>query len=249
MIRHRWFMFSLLTTLAMTAASIAAQNPCNPCGGKQAANLCNPCGGKIAVNPCHAKHGTVFYVADPMHRNTVSFTSRAPLEDMVGTTNMITGYFVFDPAQPTNGVRGSFTVPVASLDTGIPLRDEHLRSEAWLDAGAYDKITFVVEDTADIVPVKATDTYQTFDVTLIGPFTMHGQTSRMRIPARVTFLRENEQTQQKMPGDLLGVRASFESPAGKVDRPSSREPARAAIPSWVSSSASMLSPSAIRRRF
>ncbi len=45
---------------------------------------------------------------------------------------------------------------------------------------------------------------------LSGPFTIHGQTQQMDIPARITFLRETEKTRTKLPGNLLGGRAEFE---------------------------------------
>jgi len=117
-----------------------AENPCNPCG--KADNPCNPCGKASnpcskaeaetpvpALNPCYAKRGVVFTVKDPMKRDTVSFLSSAPLEDILGTTSEVYGYIVFDPAKPERGVRGDFRIPVASLNTGIPLRDEHMRGE------------------------------------------------------------------------------------------------------------------------
>ena len=102
----RYLILMALVVLALTTTSAiwAQENPCNPCGPEKAAN---PCGGKAAampaVNPCHAKFGTVFYIADAMGRNTITFTSQAPLEDIVGTTNEITGYVVFDPKNPSNG--------------------------------------------------------------------------------------------------------------------------------------------------
>jgi len=212
----------LFVCTAMAAAPAAAQgnpcNPCNPCGAKakNPCNPCNPCGGKAtamklpAVNPCFAKLGTVFYVADPMARNTVTFTSEAPLEDIVGTSNKVVGYVVFDPEEPSKGARGYFEVPVKSLDTGIPLRDEHLHSSMWLDAANHPKVTFRIEDSKYAFPVKYGDTFKTFKVTLVGPFTVNGVTQRMEIPARLTWLKESSKTQQKMPGDLLGIRAEFD---------------------------------------
>ena len=42
-----------VTLPVLTTQSVeAADNPCNPCGGKKAENPCNPCGGK-AMNPCN----------------------------------------------------------------------------------------------------------------------------------------------------------------------------------------------------
>ncbi len=209
----------LLGVLATASPVMAQANPCNPCGPKaktSAANPCNPCGPKQTaapelppVNPCHAKHGTVFYVADSMGRNQVTFASKAPLEDIVGTTNQIVGYLVFDPDKPLNGVRGFFRIPVKGLDTGIPLRDEHLQSDMWLDAGKYPEITFTVESASKVRQDKKAEGYQTYTMTLGGPLSIHGQTQTVNVPARITFIPENEKTRMKLPGNLLGVRAEF----------------------------------------
>jgi len=216
--------------LAMMALGVQAQqNPCNPCGGKaanpcgakaanpcgdKAANPCNPCAGKaaVAMNPCFAKMGTVFHVDDPMHRNMVTFTSKAPLEDMVGTANALTGYLVFDPNNPNKGVRGSVAVPVKKMDTGIPLRDEHMQNEAWLNAEQHSHIKFTVTESNDLKLVKRGDGFSTYDVTLVGPFTVNGVTKQREIPARIVYLEESEKTKTKRPGNLLAVRSDFQVP-------------------------------------
>ena len=213
--RNLLFLFSVFALVMVAPPAMAQANPCNPCGPK-AKNPCNPCGGKktmaklVPVNPCHAKHGTVFYVADPMGRNQVTFTSEAPLEDIVGTTNQIVGYLVFDPDKPKKGARGYFKVSVKGLDSGIPLRNEHLQSDMWLNAESYPDITFTIESTGSVRKQKWSEAYQTYNMKLIGPFTIHGVTREVEVPARLTFLRESDKTRMKMPGNLLGVRAEFE---------------------------------------
>lgn len=216
----------LALLLATGSPAASAQNPCNPCGAK-AANPCNPCGAKaenpcnpcggaktdaqatVALNPCHAKKGIVFHVGDPAGRDTITFTSRAPLEDIVGTTNKIGGYLVFNPNKPRDGGYGKFVVPVASLNTGIPLRDEHLRSDQWFNAEQYPEITFEIEDVKKIEEVRSTDNFSTYEVEVIGPLTIHGQTKQITAPGRITFMKESPQTQSKMPGNLLAARAAF----------------------------------------
>jgi polyisoprenoid-binding protein YceI len=44
---------------------------------------------------------------------------------------------------------------------------------------------------------------------LKGDFAMHGITKEVIADAEATYLDENEQTQRRAPGDLLGVRAKF----------------------------------------
>lgn len=164
----------------------------------------------IAIDPSHAAHGTVFYVADPMGRNAVTFKSEAPLEDIIGTSNELTGYVVFDPAQPSKGARGQLTVPAASLRTGIPERDEHLRGNDWLDAAAQPDIRFVIDNINDVRVVKAAGGARTYDLKLAGSLSIHGRTHRIEVPARVTYLSETEQTRMRLPGNLIAGRTSFD---------------------------------------
>ncbi len=224
---HTFATFALAASLFAVAAPAQAEadnpcggkasNPCemkadNPCGAKAA----NPCGGKAAamagvpaVNPCFAKMGTVFMIADPMQRNTITFRSEAPLEDIIGTTNQVQGYLVFDPHSPKKGGRGEITVPVASLRTGIPLRDEHLQGPEWLDANGYPNITFTIEDVRDVKSVKKGDGFTTYEAKVLGSFTLRGVTRNIETDARLTYLEESETTRQKLEGDLLATRASF----------------------------------------
>jgi len=151
----------------------------------------------------------MFYVNDPAGRNAVVFKSEAPLEDIVGTTGNISGYMAFDPTNPNAGGSGKFTVPVASLDSGIPLRDEHIQGEAWLNAAAYPMIVLSIDELKDITEVKKTDEAQTYDVVAVGTFTLHGVTNDVEVPGRITFLKESEATSKRLPGHILAARSEF----------------------------------------
>jgi polyisoprenoid-binding protein YceI len=151
-----------------------------------------------------------FHVSDPMGRNSVSFTSEAPLEDIVGTSREISGYLVFDPQNPTHDSHGELRVPVASLNTGIPLRDEHLQGKDWLDADGYPDIVLVIDKVADIKVIEKTADYQTYDLNIQGELTIHGHTQKVKIPGRLTYLMASDKTRQVMPGDLLAARADFD---------------------------------------
>lgn len=163
----------------------------------------------MKANPEYAKMGMVFRVDDPAGRNTITFKSEAPLEDIIGTTNAISGYLVFDPANPTKGGRGELSVPVASLNTGIPMRDEHLRGEAWLNAGQYPDITLNITDVRNVKPVKSTGDFQTYEMTAVGQFSMRGTTKSIEAPGRITYMKESDKTRARRSGNLLAARASF----------------------------------------
>jgi polyisoprenoid-binding protein YceI len=161
------------------------------------------------VDPSDASMGTVFYVNDPVNRNVVTFESQAPLEDMVGTSGQILGYVVFDPAHPDKGVRGQFVVPVSSLDTGIPMRNEHLQGAAWLNAEKHPHIIMDVTGASQVKKVKSTDDFSTWEMQVEGSFTVNGKSRKIQVPATVTHLKESEKTKARMAGDLLAGRASF----------------------------------------
>jgi len=161
------------------------------------------------VKEAHAEKGTVFYVNDRAGRDNVTFTSRAPLEDIIGTTNRIHGYIAFNPANPVAGAAGRFTVPVASLNTGIPLRDEHLQGAQWLNAEAHPDITIEFDNVRDVTQTSTGEGFATYEGTLVGSFTVNGITKDMNIPARVTYMSQSERTATRLPGNLLAGRAEF----------------------------------------
>lgn len=175
---------ALVLTLSVEAS--AQGNPCNPCGAKS------------------------FVVNDPMNRNTVTFKSTVPLEDIVGISNQVVGKLFFDPMKPAAGGSGMLRVPVASLDTGIPLRDEHLAGPDWLDAGGSPDISFTIVEVKNVKPLKVTDAAKTFDVVAVGDFSLKGKTRRISVPARITWLKESDATKKRQPGDLLAIRTTFD---------------------------------------
>lgn len=151
-----------------------------------------------------------FSVDDPAGRNTVTFKSEAPLEDIVGTSNKITGYIVFNPDNPGEGGFAELSVPVSSLKTGIPLRDEHMQSAGWLDAGSYPEITLKLNKVLDARVLKETDSSRTFNVTVSGELNLHGVSKPVEMEARLSYLAESEKTKTRLPGNLLAVRTGFD---------------------------------------
>ncbi len=73
-------------------------------------------------------------------RTNITFESQTEFETVLGSTNQISGTVAGDLDKGVGSV--TVEVPVASLKTGIDMRDEHLRSPMWLDAAKYPKITF-----------------------------------------------------------------------------------------------------------
>lgn len=137
----------------------------------------------------------------------ISFVSDAPLETISGVATQATGQIQVDPAA-LSGARGSVAVQIAGLRTGIDLRDEHLRSNNWLDAARFPNATFeltAVEGAEALVPNQVTQ------VRLRGRFTLHGVTKNVTARARVRFVPLTDEMRRipGMNGDVLLVNATF----------------------------------------
>jgi polyisoprenoid-binding protein YceI len=98
-----------------------------------------------AMVPAAADAQTFSFGVHPKFVN-ITFESRMEIEDIFGSTHAISGWVKLD----RRGATFRLEVPVASLRTGIDTRDEHLRSETWLDAARYPKIVFEGRSIRDL---------------------------------------------------------------------------------------------------
>jgi len=137
-------------------------------------------------------------------RNQVKFFSTTPLEDITGISNDVRGKVTLNVSD-IKTMKGTITISAASIKTAIDLRDEHLRSENWLDAANYPDITFAIKSVGNIKVLE--DNRLEAEVT--GDFTVHGVTKETIADVTITYLDASEQTKQFAPGDLLGVQAKF----------------------------------------
>jgi len=129
------------------------------------------------------------------------FTSDAPLERMTGTSTGVSGSFTADPAALASA-HGTIEVRVATIRTGIDLRDHHLQSDTWLDAARFPTAKFEllrVTGATSITPGQETR------VTLHGRFSVHGQTRPVTAQARVTWTAGPNGTA----GGSVRIRARF----------------------------------------
>jgi polyisoprenoid-binding protein YceI len=113
-----------------------------------------------------------------------SFVSDAPLETINGVASGVTGSFSVDPANLTTA-SGTVEVRVASLRTGIDLRDEHLRSDSWLDATRFPTAKFEITSVRGATSLTPGRTAR---LTLAGHFTLHGRTRDITANADVQLL-------------------------------------------------------------
>ncbi|MDX2177763.1 MAG: YceI family protein [Candidatus Sumerlaeia bacterium] len=114
----------------------------------------------------------VYNVGENPARVNLTFSSVTDFEDIVGSTNDVKGTVVVDEADISKSAV-SLTVPVASLKTGIAMRDEHLQGEKWLNAAKNPNITF---RSTKVEPGSTAE-----QVTVTGDFTMNGVTKPLTL--------------------------------------------------------------------
>lgn len=144
-----------------------------------------------------------FAIAEDRHTpNEITFTSRAPLVRMVGRTSKVSGVADIDLQDITRST-GRFEVPLATLETGIKLRDEHMRDT--LDTERFPTAQFVVRKVSARSPKVVPE--QPHEVDVDGTLTIRGVTREIRVPATVVYYPENKDV--RGPGDWVMLSTSF----------------------------------------
>ncbi|MBN4062138.1 YceI family protein [Bacteroidales bacterium AH-315-I05] len=140
-------------------------------------------------------------------RNNARFESDAPLENIVGTTNKVSATLMINPKDITKNPKGKVIVKVASLKTGIDLRDEHMRSANYLNTGNYPEAIFML--TGLKASKKSLENTKAVNATASGKLTLHGVTKEVTVPVTLAYFKGDKKTGSKQPGNLLRVKASF----------------------------------------
>ena len=137
----------------------------------------------------------------------IQFLSDAPLETINGVSTKVTGTVTVDPTD-LSSARGSLSAETGALRTGIDLRDEHLRSDTWLDSRRYPNATFELTSVEGATALTANQQAQ---VRVRGRFTLHGVTKNVVATARVRWmpLTDDMRSTPGITGDVLRVSASF----------------------------------------
>jgi len=158
----------------------------------------------ISAAPLFAD-GRTYSITDD-GKNYATFESEATLETIKGSTTKVSGTITADPANATTAT-ATITVDLGALDTGISMRNEHLRSEKFLNAEKFPTATF---KTVSVSGAKSVAPNQPVELSLTGDFTLHGVTKRITVPARVVVIPESELTKgSRGPGDWIHGTVTF----------------------------------------
>ncbi len=128
----------------------------------------------------------------------LAFESRMEIEDIIGTSHSLDGSLEL---KGKDKVSFSFSVPVASLRTGIDMRDKHLRSDMWLNAAKTPQITF----RGTSARALKNGTYQ-----VTGKFGMRGVERKLTTKVRVHRIAAARAAALGLPkANWLRLRATF----------------------------------------
>ncbi len=136
----------------------------------------------------------------------IQFISDAPLETITGVSSHVTGDLTIDPNNLAQS-RGTIAVRVATIRTGIDLRDEHLRADNWLDAQRYPNATFEI---TRVEGAERLEPNRVANLRIHGRFTIHGVTHDVVANARVRLIPlTDEMRANHITGDVIRGQASF----------------------------------------
>ena len=120
----------------------------------------------------------------------VTFVSKAPLESFTGRTKQVGGWVTFDPDQLAGPVTLEVAVDMASFDTGLKKRNQHMREnhlhtdrfpQSWLRGGTVEKVS------ASSLPVGGTVSFG-----FMGELELHG--IRRPVVCTITLSRPTADT-------------------------------------------------------
>jgi polyisoprenoid-binding protein YceI len=173
----------------------------------------------LSAHPVFAKQLN-YIVDDPKNRDSVSFTSDAPIELIVGKTSKITGKINIDESLDlSKPFAATFDVDLASIDTGIALRNEHMRDN-FLETKKYPKATFTVKNQAGVAGLLKDG--QKVTIKANGDFALHGVTVKKNVSVDLTFFKKCKSTEGKFENcDLIQIKSTFNVPFNdhKIKRP------------------------------
>lgn len=142
--------------------------------------------------------------------NEVVFTSKAPKETIKGKATKATGHLEFNPRK-LDSVAGKFSVQWKDIDTGNPMRNQHMMADPWVNAASHPEIVFTVtEFERPKVPVRPGKSgSHAIKGKLVGKFEMNGKEKAMKIPATLAYVEAGKSDNGETIKEGVGVKAKF----------------------------------------
>jgi polyisoprenoid-binding protein YceI len=160
----------------------------------------------LVPDPCQAAPVTL-QVKPGFAKNLALFHSEATIESFEGSTRQVSGQVKVDPAAPGTGSTAWFQVDLTTLDTGISMRNTHMR-ENHLHTAKYPTTRFELKSLSG--PAPALKAGAPVRLTATGDFTLHGVTKARTVPVDVTWYPDGAKTPAKKAGPALHLVCHFD---------------------------------------
>ena len=147
------------------------------------------------------------FLIQPGAANQARFHSEATVESFEGSTKQVSGQVVVDPESPGKGSSAWFQVDLKSLDTGMSLRNKHMR-ENHLHTDKYPHTRFDLKSLSGQVPALKAGT--PVRLSAQGDFVLHGVSKSRSVPVDVTWYPDGSKTPAKRKGAVLHVVCRFD---------------------------------------
>ena len=149
-----------------------------------------------------------FTLDDAWGRDTVQFRTTAPLEDIVGTTNEVTGFLKADPKNLTGPAAAArIEVALNAIKTGIQMRDGHVAKA--LGAEKAPVAVFTLEKIKSASP-NALEPNVPAEVAGEGTLELKGVKRKVDVTARLTYVPRGGPFNQMRPGNFVKLVAEFD---------------------------------------
>lgn len=125
------------------------------------------------------------YHVDRSAKKLVKFISDAPIEDFEGITNKIDGFIYWEDEDLLKNSEFYFEVDLNSIDTGIGLRNRHMR-ENYLHTEKFPKAYF----KGKLISADKKDD-NGYEVTAKGLFYVHGIEKEKSVTGKITETNQN----------------------------------------------------------
>ena len=168
----------------------------------------------LAETPFVGKTGPLRFEVDSA-KSQMTFNADTVAEKVGGICKGVTGSFAVADAAAPEGTTGTISVPVAKMESGNAMRDEHMRKPEWLNAAAHPNITFAITKVSELKAAGTTATGKA-----IGRFTLNGVTKDIRAPVEIKYAAEKNMvkitTDLKVPLLDYGIKGSAGTVGDKV---------------------------------
>jgi len=149
-----------------------------------------------------------FKIDDAWGRDTVQFRTSAPLEEIVGTTNEVTGVLKGDPknlAGPATSAR--IEVALNTIKTGIGMRDGAVAKALGAEKNPVAVFTLEKLKTAS---ANALEPNVPVDAVGDGWLELNGARRKVDVAAKLTYVPRGGPFNQMRPGSFVKVVATFD---------------------------------------